>query len=206
MSHGPIRRLSVILAALLLITTVSQVSFEDEAEAGIFEIWGQLHGGYLSGTADRFDEGSQGFFGFAAGVSITVLDVFMDVRMDGFGGDNGIAEAGMWNQVGVGASFSVPIPGVEPFFGARVGYLYAQYSKAARDAYQEKLAAGERSDSPGNKGVNFSAQAGLDIELVGPLYLTFMADVGYHILLPDVGESNGVNFSGLGGLKLSLGI
>ncbi len=192
----------VLLFSAIMAVTSLQVLAPREANAGFFEVWGQVHGGYLSGTSDRFEEGSQGLFGFAAGVSLLMIDVFMDVRLDDFDLD----KAGMWNQIGVGASFSLPVPVVEPRFGARVAYLYAQYSEGARDRFAERLELGERSDEPQQKGINLSVQAGLDIELVSFVYLTLMADVGYHFLLPDIENAHGINFSALGGLKLKLGL
>lgn len=172
-----------------------------DTESYFISFWGQLHGGYLTGTSDRFEDGSQGFFGFAAGMSITVVDIFTDVRLNGFDLDS----AGMWNQIGIGVSFGIPLPYVKIMFGTRVAYLYAQFSEGARERYQEEFASGERDDEASEKGLNFSAQVGVDVKLVGPLYINTMADVGYHVLLPSATESHGINFSILGGVKLLFG-
>lgn len=171
------------------------------AHADFVSIWGQIHGGYLTGTSDRFEEGSQPFGGFAAGLSLAIIDVFIDVRMDDFD----LEKAGMWNQVGLGASFGLPLPYISLTFGARLAYLYAQFSEDARKAYESKALDGERSGEPSQKGLNASVVAMADIELIGPLMFNITGDLGYHVLLPDPAELNGINFSVLGGLKLKFG-
>ena len=196
------RFLSLTLALALIATLFTQLTFEEEAHAGWLEAWAQVHGGYLSGTSDRFDEGSQPFFGFAAGATLLIVDLFIDVRMDKFDTD----QAGMWNQVGIGTSFGLPLPAVDVWFGLRAAYLYAQYNEDARAAYNDKLATGERESEPSQKGLNFSGVVGVDVEIVGPLYLSFLGNLGYHVLLPDPTEFHGVNYSGLAGLKLKIGI
>lgn len=209
-----------MLAGLVVAMLATQLAFEREAHADIISFWGQLHGGYLTGTSDRFDEASQPFFGFSAGMSITVVDIFTDVRMDSFDLD----EAGMWNQIGLGVSFGIPLyeaaddddglgedSGVSAFssleliLGVRAAYLYAQYSADAREAFAQKFASGERDEEPSQKGLNFSGIAQLELEVIWPLYLNVGADIGYHVLLPSVQDDHGVNFSALGGLKLKVG-
>jgi len=191
------------LASFIFAFAGTQLVAEREAHADFFSVWGEIHGGYLTGMSDRFDEGSQGFFGFAGGFSITVVDIFIDVRMDGFD----LETAGMWNQLGAGVSFGFEVAEdlVEILVGVRVAYLYAQFSDGARKAFEEKFVAGDREQEPSQKGLNISAQAGVDVTLIGPLYFNAMVDIGYHVLLPAVTDDHGLNFSALGGIKLKFG-
>lgn len=213
-------RLLVALGVSLAASAACQLALEREAHADIISLWGQLHGGYLTGTSDRFDEGSQPFFGFSAGLSISFFDIFTDVRLDDFDLD----KAGMWNQIGVGVSFGIPLydasddddglegeGGVSAFstldliLGGRVAYLFAQYPLDARAAVSREFASGDRDDEPSQKGLNISAIAQLELELIWPLYFNIGADLGYHVLLPSVQDDHGVNFSALGGLKVKVG-
>jgi len=90
-----------------------------------------------------------------------------------------------------------------PWLGFRAGYVYAQFTDAAKREY---LAQGNSNPDPENKGINISAQIGLDIRLVGPLFIGTFADIGYHLLLPDVGEEMGINFHIMGALKVDIEI
>lgn len=195
-------RIKLFAVACLIATVLVQVVPQKEARADFFQIWGQVHGGWVGGAGDdRFDDGSHGAFGGAVGVSILFIDVFTDIRVDGFDPDT----AGMWNQLGAGVSFGIPLGIVELILGARVAYLYAQFSESARERYEEKLENGERLEEPPQKGMNFSAQVMGDIELIWPLYLNLTVDLGYHVLLPDPENSHGFNYTVLGGLKLKFG-
>jgi hypothetical protein len=183
------------LAALCASATPTQ------AHAEFIEVWGSLQGGYSGGAgSDAFPDGAgMGVYGFAAGVEIlSLIDVFIDIRLQD------ALDAGTWNQIGTGWDVSFDLGVVQPFIGVRAAYVYAQFSKDARVKYEEKAASDpDASANPSNKGLNFSGQLGLDFAIVGPLYAGVMADIGYHMLLPDL--TMGLNYHGLGYLKVSLG-
>jgi hypothetical protein len=192
--------LSLCLCCCALATLCAAAS-PAQARAEILEIWGSAQGGYSGGAgSDAFEGGSgMGVYGFAAGVEIlSIIDVFIDIRLqDGLSG-------GTWNQIGSGWDMSFDLGVVQPYIGVRAAYVYAQFSKDARVKYEEKAASDpDASANPSNKGLNFSGQLGLDFPIVGPLYAGVMADIGYHMLLPDL--TMGLNYHGLGYLKVSLG-
>lgn len=191
-------RWSRSLLILCAVVGLSELLDDRQASAGVFEIWAQGHGGYTGGAgSDVFGDGAgMGQYGFAAGVEVMYIDAFIDIRLQD------ALDGGTWNQLGIGWDLSFEIGPVVPFFGVRAGYVYAQFTEDARAAYlEENKDDSSASKNPSNKGLNLSVQGGIDVELIGPLYVGAMVDVGYHMLLPDL--TMGANFHGLGYLKFS---
>ena len=201
---SPLFLLTLLIALPTTELTSERVAWAEEAEeneddrASFVEIWGQGQGGWTHGVgANIFEGGGLPNFGFAAGVEILFIGAFIDVRIQDFG-----VEEGTWNQIGLYSRINLPkFSVVEPYVDIRTAYLYAQFSTAAAEAYLES---GNATESPANKGLNTSALIGLDIGLVGPLYVGLAAEVGYHLLLPDA--DMGFNYHAQGYLRLKFGL
>lgn len=199
------KRLVVLPLALTLV--LSSMCYERDAEASMFELWLQVQGGGLAGAGSTVFEGAgMPFYGLAGGVEVFWVDVFVDLRLEDITQDeNGQFNGGTWNQIGLG--FDYPLIDDDIYqiaVGGRVAYVYSKMSKASQEAYLDRLEENnELPREPENKGLNISSQVELNLKLGTPyLLLGISADIGYHLLLPNL--EMGVNFQGLGYLRLNI--